>query len=84
MRLCHPKLNENGGSRLFWPDILVKLTCPVDNLSRNSEAVPYNQSSNVLFEGIYLNDVDFTPVFNMAAEYYTHLGIACKRTAHPY
>ena len=83
MRLCHPKLNENGGSRLLWSDILVKLICPVDNLSRNSGAVPYNQSSNVLFEGTNLNDVDFTPVFDMAAEYFTHLGIACKRMTIP-
>jgi hypothetical protein len=73
VRECHPKLKENGVSRLFWSDILVKLTCPVDNLSRNPLAVPSNQSSMVLFQGIDRNDVDFTPVFDMAAEYFTHL-----------
>ena len=83
VRLCHPRLKGNGAFRLFWSDILVKPTCPVDNLSRNSEAVPYNQSSNVLFEGIHLNEVDFKPIFDMAAEYFTHLGIACKRTTIP-
>jgi hypothetical protein len=44
---CRPKLKENGASRLFWSDILVKLTCPVDNLSRNPLAVPSNQSVTV-------------------------------------
>jgi hypothetical protein len=78
---CHFKLKENGG--LFWSDILVKLTCPVDNLSRNPLAVPSNQSSTVLFQGIDRNDADFTPVFDMAAEYFTHLGIACKCTTIP-
>ena len=70
-------------SRLFWSDILAKLTRPVDNLSRNPQAVPSNQSSIVLFQGIDRNHVDFLPVFDMAAEYFTHLGIACKRTNIP-
>jgi hypothetical protein len=80
VRECHLKLKESGVSKLFWSDILVKLTCPVDNLSRNPLAVPSNQSSMVLFQGAAIdrNDVDFTPVFDMAAEYFTHLGIACK------
>jgi hypothetical protein len=80
LRECHPKLKENGVSRLFWSDVLVKLTCPVDNLSRSPLGVPSSQSSMVLFQGIDRKDVDFKPVFDMAAEYFTHLGIACKRT----
>jgi hypothetical protein len=84
MRECHPKLKENGVSRLFWSDVFVGLTCSVDNLSRNPLAVPSNQSSIALFQGIDRNDVDFTPVFDMAAEYFTHLGIACKRTTSLY
>jgi hypothetical protein len=61
VRECHPKLKENGVSRLFWSDILVKLTCQVDNLTRNPLAVPSNQSSMMLFQGIDRNDIDFTP-----------------------
>jgi hypothetical protein len=80
---CHPKLKENGVSRLFWSDVFVGLTCSVDNLSRNPLAVPSNQSSMALFQGTDRNDIDFTPVFDMAAEYFTHLGIACKRTTIP-
>jgi hypothetical protein len=83
VRKCQPKLKENGVSRLISSDVLVKLTCPVDNLSRNPLAVPSNQSSIALFQGIDRNDVDFTPVFDMAAEYFTHLGIACKRIIIP-
>jgi hypothetical protein len=79
VRECHPKIKENGVSRLFCSDVFVKLTYPVDNLSRNPLAVPSNQSSMVLFQGIDRNDVDFTPVFDMAAEYFIHLGIVCKR-----
>jgi hypothetical protein len=79
---CHPMLKDNGVSRLFW-SIFVKLTCPVDNLSRNPQAVPPDQSSAVLFHGIDPDDVDFKPVFDMAAEFFTHLGIACKRTIIP-
>jgi hypothetical protein len=45
---CHPKLKENGVSRSFWSDILVKLTCPVDNLTRNPLAVHPTQSLMVL------------------------------------
>jgi hypothetical protein len=80
---CHPKLKENGVSRLFWSDVFVKLTCPVDNLSRNPLAVPSNQSSIALFQGIDPDEVNLTPVFDMAAEYFTHLGIACKCTTIP-
>ena len=83
VRKCHLKLKENGVSVFFWSDILVKLTCPVDRLRRNPLAVPSNLSSTVLFQGIDRNDVDFTPVFDMGAEYFTHLGIACKCPNHP-
>jgi hypothetical protein len=80
VRECHPKLKENGVLRLFWSDILVKLTCPVNKLSRNPRVVPSNQSSMVIFQGIDRNDVDLSPVLDMAAEYFTHLGIACKHS----
>jgi hypothetical protein len=82
VRECHPKLKENGVSRLFCSGIyiIVKLTCPVDNLSRNPLAVPSDQSSMVIFQGLDRNRIDFTPVFDMAAEYFTHLGIARKCT----
>jgi hypothetical protein len=35
------------------------------------------KSLALLFEGIDSKTVDFTPIFKMAAELFTHLGIAC-------
>jgi hypothetical protein len=36
------------------------------------------ESVNILLEGLELKEVNFQPVFNMAAEYFTHLGVACE------
>ena len=39
--------------------------------------IPTEQALEYLFEGIEPKEVDFTPVLQMAAELFTHLGVAC-------
>ncbi len=42
------------------------------------EFISVEEPSRVLFQGLDL-EIDFDPVLNMAAEYFTHLGIVCAQ-----
>jgi hypothetical protein len=35
-------------------------------------------SFELLFQGLDPNNINFQPVLNMAAEFFTHLGVACE------
>jgi hypothetical protein len=40
--------------------------------------VSSRESVKALLEGLELKEINFQPVFGMAAEYFTHLGVACE------
>ncbi|KAF5376931.1 hypothetical protein D9615_007199 [Tricholomella constricta] len=77
-----------GGTVLnqFWKQLgecHPKVKENVDNLIRNAPSVPLDEVPATLFEGVDRNDVDFEPIFKMAAEYITHLGIAFMKPEGP-
>jgi hypothetical protein len=70
---------ERNGENIF---VLVmnrglRQTVIVRALRRLSAHVPPAEVVSTLFLGIDRNTINFTPIFNMAAELFTHLGIAC-------
>ena len=53
--------------------------------SCNPETLPFisdEDSLAVLLEGLQPEEIDFSPVLNMAEEYFTHLGVACEDKQH--
>ncbi|KAF5376509.1 hypothetical protein D9615_008688 [Tricholomella constricta] len=75
------KSQELDGSVLdqFWDQVGTchpKLAENIDHLRNDPHIVAPSQSSAALFEGVDRTEVDFTPVFKMASEYFTHLAIA--------
>jgi hypothetical protein len=40
--------------------------------------VSAQKSFDVLFRGLDPDSINFQPVLDMAAQYFTHLGVACK------
>jgi hypothetical protein len=74
---CHPQLKDNGAkiaSRRLHVNLftVIKLKHLMISVSFSTE-----QALKLLFQGIDLKTVDFTPVLQMAAELFTHLGVAC-------
>jgi hypothetical protein len=72
---CHPTLAENGRSRL--PLSASSLLFPVTNL-QHTPFLSLNHSETLLFDGVNRDLVNFDPIFKMAAQIFTHLGIACE------
>jgi hypothetical protein len=72
---CHPKLAENGASRSFLWRHYPHTGITVQNL-RLTEPSSSISAEALLFEGIERKTVDFDPIFKMAAELFTHLGVA--------
>ncbi|KAF5374130.1 hypothetical protein D9615_008842 [Tricholomella constricta] len=76
-----------GGTVLdqFWKQVEEchpKFKENVSNI-RNAPSVLFDEAPAMLFEGVDRNDVDFEPIFKMAAEYFTHLGIAFMNPGGP-
>jgi len=42
------------------------------------------KTAEVLFQGFLPRNIGYDPVLKMAAEYFTHLGIACKQISDPF
>lgn len=45
---------------------------------KEEDFVSTQKSFEVLFQGLDPKNVDFKPVLDMTAEFFTHLGVACK------
>ena len=54
----------------------------VAKLDAAPELVSENNISMVLFDGVPVKKFDFVPVFLLAGEYFTHLGLTCMLIAH--
>jgi hypothetical protein len=83
---CHPVLKRNGELGLLgFVFVPLPLFCAVDKFRVTPDIVSPEKS---LFEGVKREEIDFTPLFKMAAEYFTHLGVACTEpsflSASPY
>ncbi len=74
---CHPRLAENSMSRLPPNISSSSFPFPVTTLQHMPFLSP-NHSETLLFEGINRDSVNFDPIFKMAAEIFTHLGIASE------
>jgi hypothetical protein len=61
---------------LPFQNVKVRFLYTVENIT----SVPPGQASAILFAGVDREDIDLDPLFKMAAEYFTHLAVAC---AHP-
>ena len=72
---CDNKLKENSTSNSSASE-RQGLTYTVKNVT----SVPPGQASAILFAGVNGEDIHLAPLFDMAAEYFTHLAVAC---AHP-
>jgi len=44
---------------------------------KNVTSVPPGQASAILFAGVNREDINLEPLFQMAAEYFIHLAVAC-------
>ena len=78
IRMCHPRLAENGRSDSLSLNLSSSsFPFPVTNLLNTPFLSPYH-SETLLFEGINRNLVFFDPIFKMASELFTHLGVACE------
>jgi len=70
-----------GGTLLnqFWHQLgecHSKLEENIGKLRLGPQFISSQQTLAVLFEGIGREEIDFEPIFNMAAELFTHLGVA--------
>jgi hypothetical protein len=76
---CQPRdrFAENGRSRLPLNISSSSFPCPVTILRRMPFLSPLH-SEALLFEGIIRKSVVFDPIFHMASELFTHLGVACE------
>ena len=76
---CQPRsrLAENGRSRLPLNISSSSFPCPVIILRRTPFLSPLH-SETLLFQGIIRKSVVLDPIFHMASELFTHLGIACE------
>ena len=74
---CHPVLKRNGELGLLgFVFVPLPLLCAVDKFRVTPDIVSPEES---LFEGVKREEIDFTPVFKMAAEYFTHLAVVCTQ-----
>ena len=74
---CHPKLAENSVSNVP-PALNTRRYLFIS--AKTLKDTPFfsmHHSEAVLFEGINRNSVDFDPIYQLAAELFTHLCIAC-------
>ena len=74
---CHPRLAENGRSRLLLNISSSSFPFLVTTL-RHTPFLSLNHSETLLFQGVNRDSVNFDPILKMAAEIFTHLGIASK------
>ena len=79
---CHPKLEENSQSilLLFWYGHILSAGISAVQKLRLTEFSSPNQTELKLFEGLDQDAIDFDPIFALAAELFTHLGVACMRS----
>ena len=74
---CHPQLEENGASRSLLHGISLLTSFSVQILRHTGFSSPPH-SETVLFEGLDRETINFSLVFQMAKELFTHLCVACK------
>jgi hypothetical protein len=76
---CHPKLKENSQSKSFWyghTSTHLAGVSAVEQLKLTDFSSP-NQSELTLLEGVDKENINFSPIFELAVELFTHLGVVC-------
>lgn len=73
---CHLKLAENSVSNILLHEHAPLFIFSAITL-KDTPFFSMHHSEAVLFEGINRNSVDFDPIYQLAAELFTHLCIAC-------
>lgn len=58
----------------FWESVRKCDDRLKDNIE-NVTSVPPGQASAMLFAGVNREDINLNPIFEMAAEYFTHLAV---------
>jgi len=76
MGTCHPQLKENSKSNRPRCTPHRRLTCFAVAKLESVAFVSKEESLAKVFEGLQVEEVDFSPVLQMAAEFFTHLGVA--------
>jgi hypothetical protein len=79
---CHEKLKENSESKFNHITQIYRLTfiVVVESL-KGQQFVSTRTSYDMLFRGLESENIDFSPILRMAAEFFTHLGVACKQNS---
>ncbi len=73
---CNRRFRDNSESNLTTQSN--RLTFVVVERLKEHEFESAEKTSEVLFRGFLPKNMNYDPVLGMAAEYFTHLGIACK------
>ena len=74
---CHPRLPERSTSLLFIHSCLLTPLHLVGELNAAPELISENDVSVVLFNGISAINFNIEPIFSLAGEFFTHLGLTC-------